>query len=126
MTNRAERADAVPVPSRRQSLQGIPVLETGVAVDEPQNGNGGMVLISRRPRKEGWLSRFVPPTLERRLELDELGAFVVHQFDGSRDVATIAEAFSEQFSVCLREAQLCTVAFLKQLTQKRFAAIAMR
>ena len=126
MTRQAERRDK-PAPGRRESLAGIPVLDTGVRIAEGDaSDDKALVLVSRRPRRPGLLSRFAPPILERRLELDELGAFVVRQFDGKRDVASIAGVFAERFRVCRREAELCTASFLKQLVKRRFAAIGMR
>lgn len=123
---RARKATPPP-PDRRASLRGIPVLEPGVSIEAGPPGGAGLVLVSRRARGGGgWLARFAPPVLERRVELDELGAFVVRLFDGERDLAVIAAAFADRFKVCRREAELCTATFIKRLAQRRMAAIAMR
>lgn len=121
------RKPSPPAPDRRTSLGGIPVLEPEVSIETAAPAGGGLVLVSRRARRGGgWLARFAPPVLERRVELDELGAFVVRLFDGERDVAAIAAAFAERFKVCRREAELCTANFIKRLAQRRMVAIAMR
>ncbi len=115
-----------PAPDRKQSLAGIPVLDNSVSIERRRTDEGGMVLMCRHARGRGWLSRLAPPVLERRIELDELGAFVVGCIDGRRDVAGIASDFAKKFNVCRREAELCTAAFLKRLVQRRVAVIAMR
>lgn len=117
-----------PTPDRRASLRSIPVLDPDVTIEEGTAGDRGLVLVSQRPRRaSSWLARqFTPSVIERRIELDELGAFVVRLFDGERDVATIAENFAESFKVSRREAELSTATFIKRLAQRRMAVIALR
>ncbi len=115
-----------PAPDRRQSLAGVPVLAADVSLAPGGGEEGGLTLVSRRPRGRGWLWRFAPPVIERRIELDARGAVVVGQIDGRRDVAAIAAAFAARFAVCRREAELATAAFLRSLAGRRMVAIVMR
>lgn len=108
---------------RARSLQGIPVLTEHVEIENAYTNERGMVLLSRLPRGRGWLSRFGPPVIERRLELDELGAFVVRNIDGKTDVARIVTFFRERYRVSVREAELSVVAFLKSLIKRGVVAI---
>lgn len=113
---------------RDASLRGIPVLDSAVIIEEPETlCDGGLMLVSRRVRgRRGWLGRFGPPMIEKRVQLDELGAYVVRLFDGERNVKEIAALFAETFKVNKREAELCTASFLKSLVRRRMAAIVMR
>ena len=115
-----------PTLDRRTSLQGVPVRHETITVDPTAGGTNGIVLINRFERGKGFLSRFAPPVIEQRLELDELGAFVFQLIDGERTVAQIIEEFVRRYRVNRREAELCTVAFLRRLTQKRLVSIVIR
>ena len=110
-----------PVLDRERSLAGIPVRHP--AIQTRRTATGGMVVTARFPRGRGLLSRFAPPMLEHRVELDDLGAFVMEHIDGKRSVLDIIGAFNERFSLNRREAELSTVAFIRKLAQRRLVSI---
>lgn len=112
-----------PALDRRRSLKGVPVRHKSVSVETETTPDAGMVLLNRITRGKGWWSRFAPPVIEQRLELDELGAFVFGLIDGRRDVARIIEEFAARYRVNRREAELSTAAFLRKLAQKRLISI---
>lgn len=117
------RPGRVPVPplGRRQSLEGVPVLNEGVTVDgrEPNR----IVLTIRIRRGTGYLARFQPPVMERTVKLDELGSFVLRQVDNRRNVREIVEQFVMRYRTNRREAELSTVAFLKSLAARGVISI---
>lgn len=113
-----------PVIDRQQSLKGIPVLNQGVTFVE--NEPGRVVITIRVRRREGFLSRFTPPVLERIVKLDELGSFVFHQIDNCKSTLDIIDVFSSHYRVSRREATMSTVAFLKSLVQRGVISIAVK
>lgn len=115
----------IPKPDRGAVMRSIPILNPQVEIVRADAGASGAMLISRRPRSSNnWLARcLIPPVVEKRLELDELGVFVVNLFDGVRDVATIAAIFATHFKVNRREAELSTALFIKRLAEREMVAI---
>lgn len=112
---------------RQRSLSGVPVRNTGIIVETDRKPADGMVLINRVKRGDSLWSRFFSPSvIEQRLELDELGSFVFGLIDGRRSVAQIIDEFIQRYRVNRREAELCTVAFLRRLAQKRLVSIAIQ
>jgi hypothetical protein len=114
-----------PKPDRGAVMRSIPILNAQVELIRDDAGSTGAMLISRRPRSSNnWLARcLIPPVIEKRLKLGELGVFVVNLFDGVRDVATIAAIFATHFKVNRREAELSTALFIKRLAEREMAAI---
>lgn len=56
--------------------------------------------------------------LERKLELDELGAFCWDLIDGDRTVREMARILAERFGLPAREAELAVAAFLRELGKR--------
>ncbi len=111
---------------RQQSLKGIPVRHETLEVEKNEESDKAMVIVNRIKRGTRWWSRFAPPVIEQRVELDEMGAFVFQRIDGERNVAQIIEEFVRFYRVNRREAELSTVAFLRKLAQKRLVSIIIR
>ena len=109
---------------RRKSLDAFPVINGGNA-QEPRDG-GALDLVIRTPRRPGLLARFMPPVLEKRFKLDELGAFVFHQIDGARSVEQIMEAFRARFNLNRRETEISVAAFLRLLAERRIISIIVK
>ena len=100
-------------------------MNPSVTVDRTMEGNWVLEATTRRDHK-GFMARFQPPVQVRRVELDELGTFVVGQIDGARDVLEIVNAFTTRFKVNRREAELSVVEFLKSLVQRHLISIAIK
>ncbi len=112
---------------RQRSLKGVPICHDSIVIEADQASADGMVLVNRVARGNSLWSRFFsPPIIEQRLELDELGSFVFRLIDGRRSVAQIIDEFVQRYRVNRREAELCTVAFLRKLAQKRLVSIAIQ
>ena len=103
--------------SRQASLAAVPVVNDGVT-SAPLGADGNLLLTVRVRRGRGYLARFQPPVLEKRIKLDELGTFVYNQIDGKKSTLDIIEAFLTRYRTSRREAELSTVAFLKSLTER--------
>lgn len=110
-----------PLLDRARSLQGIPVRHADLSMR--RTSTGGVMITARFPRRKAWFARFMPPVIERQVELDEIGAFVMEHVDGKRSVKEIVAAFNARFNLNRREAELCTVDFIRQLAQRRLISI---
>ena len=106
---------------RHQSTFGIPVLNDGVTVERQSDGNLTLCYIIRRGY--GFLDRFRPAEMQRHMELDELGSFVVDLIDGERNVLEIVEEFQEKYKTNRRETQMSVVTFLKNLAVRGIASV---
>lgn len=109
---------------RQRLLEGVPVLDRSVTLED---GEGAKVLLSVRfERGRGFLDRFRPPVDTRRINLDELGAFVVRLIDGKKTVKEIIHAFVVKHRINRREAELSVLDFLKSLIQRNVILIAIK
>lgn len=106
---------------RRRSLDAIPVLNGGF-VRAPR-ADGAIDLVIRGPRPKGLLARFMPPTLEQRFKLDELGTAVYGLVDGVRTVEQIMDAFAAQYRLNKREAEVSVAAFLRMLAERKIISL---
>lgn len=109
---------------RRRSLEGVPVLNLGVGVENADSGKTFLRLAS--PCRAGWLDRFRPRVDARRFELDEFGAFVVQLIDGQRNVMDIIDRFECNFGMSRRESELGVVAFIKMLMKRRLLSVGLK
>jgi len=75
------------------------------------------------PRRSGLFARFLPPIVEKRVQLDELGSFVFDQIDGTRSVREILDAFVARYRNNRREAEYMVTTFLRQLTERRLITL---
>jgi len=107
---------------RRRSLEAIPVVNGGV---KAADGPAGLVLKVIVLRGSGFLARFQPAVMERRVELDEIGSFVFRLIDGKRTALDIVDAFVERYRTNRREAELSCVEFLKSLVRRHVISIAV-
>lgn len=113
-----------PTLDRETSLRAVPVLNPGVEIIDREDG--GVCLRVRIPRQStGWMARFLPPVFERNIQLDELGSFVVRQIDGRRTTRDIIDAFTAQYRLNRREAELSCTRFLRSLAERRAVSIAV-
>lgn len=110
--------------SRKRSLDGIPVVNPGVTAEGPVDGR--LTLTIRRPRSPGWLARFQPPVLQRRVKLDEIGSFVFSQIDGTRSTRDIIGLLADRYRLNRREAELSGVEFLKALVRRQVVSLAIQ
>jgi hypothetical protein len=112
-----------PTVDRRQSLQGVPVLNPGVRW-KAENDGRLLVTVPLR-RSAGFLGRWQADSWKKRVRLDALGSFVLEQVDGKKNALEITEAFIARFKVNRREAELSIVAFLKSLLERHIISIAI-
>lgn len=109
---------------RRRSLAGIPVLNPRVTIETAKDGNLYVRVEIQRGR--GFFARFQPRVSVRRIQLDELGSFVLRQVDGNKTVEDLIHAFVAHFRANRREAELCVVDFLKSLMRRQVISIGIR
>jgi hypothetical protein len=109
---------------RRQSLEGIPVVNENVSFTD--DGTGRLIINARTMRGKGFLARFQPPVLERNIKLDEIGSFVFKLIDNRRNTLEIIDVFLAKYRVNRREATLSVVDFLKSLAKRGIVSIAIR
>ncbi len=117
--------EEAPTLDRRQSLAGVPVLHNFVTIDRSDENN--WVLTLRIPkRNRGFLARFQPDILTRRVRLDELGSFVVARINGETTVMEIINDFASRFKTNRRETELSVVQFLKSLVSRQAISIVIK
>jgi hypothetical protein len=56
--------------------------------------------------------------IERKLDLDELGAFCWNLIDGDRPASGIAAVLAQRYGLPAREAELAVAAFLRELGRR--------
>jgi len=118
--NRQDRAQI----DRRQSLDGIPVLNEQISCENDKTGR--LVVNIKLKRGNGLLARFQPPVLERNVRLDEIGGFVFKLIDNQRSTLEIINMFLSKYCVNRREATLSVVDFLKSLVKRGVVSIVIR
>lgn len=109
---------------RRESLSGVPILNSNVSIE--QKANGVPALRARITRGTSFLERLRPTVNNRSYELDEFGAFVVRQMDNQKTVLEIINAFEKAFGMSRREAELGVVAFLKMLMKRNLVSVVIK
>jgi len=85
-----------------------------------------VVITIRLKRRDGFLTRFQPPVIERVVKLDQLGSFVFRQIDSKKTTLEIINVFVSHYQVNRREATLSTVSFLKSLVKRGVISIAVK
>ena len=120
----ASALEAPPVLDRRQALAGVPEFNSHVKCSE-NGGTGTLTLVVTMKRRADFLGKFQPKSWERNIELDELGSFVAGLIDGKRTALEIVEAFVTRFKINRREAELCTMQFLKSLIERNVISVAV-
>lgn len=116
--------DFTPKPplDRRRSLAAVPMISREIT-EERRVANDKLVLIAHFERRKTVFSRWLPETIEKRVELDDLGIFVYDLIDGERSVAGIIDLFIQNFKLNRREAELSVVQFLRSLAERRMIMI---
>jgi hypothetical protein len=109
---------------RRRSLEGVPVVNANVTVEAGEGDS--MLLDIRLSRGKGLLARFQPPIMHKRVQLDELGSFVLGEIDGRKPVKDILDAFVAKYRTNRREAELSLVDFLKSLIQRQIISMVIK
>lgn len=109
-----------PALTRDAALRCVPVRNSGILTEQLENG---LVRITYPARTKPWLaalvkrfSRHAPDgVFVRRLELDQLGAFVWQTIDDRRSVRSIVQHFAATQQVNPREAEVSVTQFLREL-----------
>ncbi len=111
-----------PIISRAEALEMVPVRNSEVT-EKPVPGD--LVQLSYPLAIKPWFGRLAEKVgmwdkkpMVKRLELDEMGTFVWRLINGERSVRNIAEAFTDQYEVQPREAELSVTAFIKNIGQR--------
>lgn len=108
---------------RRLALEGVPVVHSGVCLEDVA---GGTVRISMTIRRgSGFFERMRPLENRKSYELDEFGSFVIRLLDGRRTVLDLVDAFEKRFRLSRREVELSVVAFVKLLMQRNVISVAL-
>ena len=85
---------------------------------------GGMVLTVPQNQKAGKFTKAMAKWLraptERKVELDEVGAYVFEMCDGSHTVETIVQKTGRQYKMNRREAEISVTMFLQMLHERNF------
>jgi hypothetical protein len=92
-----------------------------------ENADG--VIVLHIPRRMTGMARFMIKTFKvpthRRVELDELGTFVLRLCDGEHTVRQIIGQFSRHYRLNPREAEVSMIQYLKILAQRGIIGLAV-
>ncbi len=91
------------------------------AVEETRGDKGSLILIVpvRKDRWFGILSRILYFPREKKISLDEIGAWVWHKCDGKASVGEMIGKLAGEFKVNPKEAEVSLLGFLRKLADKR-------
>ncbi len=78
---------------------------------------------SNRGRINKFMSRWFRTPDERRVELDEVGAFVWELCDGNLTVEGIVQRASKKYKMNRREAEVSVTMFLQMLHERKFIGL---
>jgi hypothetical protein len=105
-------------------LTSVPYPNEAVKLEMRKDGSALASVPMKRP---GWvdgpLGWFVPYSTHRRVELDPIGMAVMGLCDGKRKVEEVISEFARENLLSWREAQLCVLQFLRQITEKGLVVI---
>lgn len=119
------RPQSTPLPglTRVRVLAAVPVQLPTVSRTELDGGELRVRVRVESARWQRWIG--AGHQMERDFVLDRLGREVYDACDGKTDVRSIAAAFAVAHQVSLAEGELSVSAYLKTLTTKGLAAIAL-
>jgi hypothetical protein len=105
-------------------LKAIPYANEAVRLETRKDGS---VLASVPLKKPAWvagpLGWLLPYSSHRRVELDPIGAAVMAMCDGKKKVEEIISEFARENLLSWREAQICVMQFLRQVTERGLVVI---
>lgn len=111
-----------PTISRAEALSMVPVKNS--AVEEAPLPDG-LVRLAYPLAVKPWFGKLAESVgiwdkkpMIKQVELDEMGTFVWQHINGQRSVRDIAEAFTREYEVQPREAELSVTAFIKTIGQR--------
>ena len=92
------------------------------AVEETKGDKGELTLIVpvRKDKWFGILSRILYVPREKKISLDEIGAWVWHKCDGKASVSEMIGKLAGEFKVNPKEAEVSLLGFLNKLANKSF------
>jgi len=109
--------------SREQSLASVPLRNQAVREEQTDAGETRLVI----PLRPAWwaraLSRVFYVPKQRRVVLDEIGAYVWGLCDGKKSVRDIVAALSARYKLHRKEAEISVVAYLRQLARRGLIGI---
>lgn len=119
------RKEDVPDLNREQAFGARPVLNQMISIDYDADGNAILSIPRKRTKMIKRLAKVfsIPPY--KKIELDELGTFVVDLCDGDHTVREIIDGFAEHFQLNRREAEVSMINFLKTLAKKGIVAFVL-
>lgn len=113
-----ESGSSRPGLDRRQALEAQPVLNQVISLEHDADGNAILNIPRKRTRMVKRMAKVFHLPPYKKIELDELGTFVVNLCDGTNSVSDIIDGFARHFQLDRREAEVSMVSFLKTLAKK--------
>ncbi len=111
--------------SREQALDAVPVRNQLCKVEEAA---GGGLLVSVPVRQSGWarlMKRLTYVPRYRKIELDEIGAFVWKQCDGRTNVRALIDRLCKRFKLSYREGEISLTQYLRTLARRNVIGLAV-
>ena len=105
-------------------LKAVPYANDAIKLEVRPDGSALASVPMQKPKwVDGPMGWFLPYSTHRRVELDEIGVVVLKLCDGKRKVEEIVEEFAKRHMLSWREAQICVLAFLRQIVERGLVVI---
>jgi len=108
-----------------EQMSAIPCRNRAASVE--QMGKGGGVLVCIPLAKKWWvrppLTWIFPVSGQRRVQLDETGAWVLEQCNGNQTIEQIVERLQEKHKLSFHEARVPVLQFLRMLCERGIVAL---
>ncbi len=111
--------------SKPEALDAVPV-RNHLCKEEETAGGGLLVLVP--VRQSGWarfMKRLTYVPRYRKIELDEIGAFVWKQCDGRTSVRVLIDRLCKRFKLSYREGEVSLTQYLRSLAKRNLIGMAV-
>lgn len=111
--------------SKPEALDAVPV-RNPLCKEEETAGGGLLVLVP--VRESGWarlMKRLTYVPRYRKIELDEIGAFVWKQCDGRTNVRVLIDRLCKRFKLSYREGEVSLTQYLRTLAKRNLIGLAV-
>jgi len=112
--------------TREETLKARPIRNEFVKETKGKKGETILVIPRKKVRWIQILSRifYIPP--ERKISLDEIGAWVWSRCNGSVAVINMIEELAQEFKINRKEAEVSLLNYLKKLAEKRLIGFVIK
>jgi len=113
--------------SWKKMLQVIPVKNESARFEQVDSSGIKVTVQKKKPKYLiPPLSWIIKMKLEKTIQLDEIGAFLLNLCDGKNTIENIIDSFAEQYQLSFHEARVSITDYIKSLMERGILAIASK